>query len=224
MSSNPEVNPSAADAELLNQISGDLGEAMSLLGTMAPGITVFGSARTPPDDAVYQCAERLGTWLGRAGVPVLTGGGPGIMEAVNRGAAEAGGVSIGLNIELPYEQTPNPHLTHQLHFHHFSSRKLMLTRYSRGFVIFPGGFGTADELLELLVAFHTDRGVRRPMVLVDSVFWSGLLIWFTEQLGSRQLIDLHNTDFIEVVDDEKAALDVLLGAEAAADLLGRYPE
>ena len=224
MSSNPEANPSAADAELLNQINGDLGEAMSLLGAMAPGVTVFGSARTPPNDPAYQCAERLGKWLGRAGVPVLTGGGPGIMDAVNRGAVEAGGVSIGLNIELPYEQTPNPHLTHQLHFHHFSSRKLMLTRYSRGFVIFPGGFGTADELLELLVAFHTDRGVRRPMALVDSAFWSGLLTWFTEQLGSRQLIDLHNTDFIEVVDDEKAALDVLLGVEAAADLMGRYPE
>ena len=224
MSSNPEANRSAADAELLNQINGDLGEAMSLLVSMAPGITVFGSARTPPDDAAYQCAERLGAWLGRAGVPVLTGGGPGIMEAVNRGACEAGGVSVGLNIELPYEQTPNPHLTHQLHFHHFSSRKLMLTRYSRGFVVFPGGFGTADELLELLVAFHTDRGVRRPMVLVDRAFWSGLLAWFTAELGSRQLIDLHNTDFIEVADDEYAVLEILLGKHAATELVNGYPE
>jgi len=224
MSSNPEANRSAADAELLNQINGDLGEAMSLLVSMAPGITVFGSARTPPNDPAYQCAERLGAWLGRAGVPVLTGGGPGIMEAVNRGAAEAGGVSIGLNIELPYEQTPNPHLTHQLHFHHFSSRKLMLTRYSRGFVVFPGGFGTADELLELLVAFHTDRGVRRPMVLVDRAFWSGLLAWFTAELGSRQLIDLHNTDFIEVADDEYAVLEILLGKHAATELVNGYPE
>ena len=224
MSSNPEANRSAADAELLNQINGDLGEAMSLLVSMAPGITVFGSARTPPNDPAYQCAERLGAWLGRAGVPVLTGGGPGIMEAVNRGACEAGGVSVGLNIELPYEQTPNPHLTHQLHFHHFSSRKLMLTRYSRGFVIFPGGFGTADELLELLVAFHTDRGVRRPMVLVDRAFWSGLLAWFTAELGSRQLIDLHNTDFIEVADDEYAVLEILLGKHAATELVNGYPE
>ena len=95
---------------------------------------------------------------------------------------------------------------------------------AKALVIFPGGFGTTDELLELLVAFHTDRGARHPMVLVDSAFWSGLLTWFTEQLGSRQLIDLHNTDFIEVVDDEKAALAVLLGADAAADLMGRYPE
>ena len=224
MSSVPESHSADQDAQLLAQIQTDLSAATRLLSELPRGVTVFGSARTAPDDAVYQCAERLGTWLGRAGLPVLTGGGPGIMEAVNRGAREAGGLSVGLNIELPYEQTPNPHLTHQLHFHHFSTRKLMLTRYSRGFVIFPGGFGTTDELLELLVAFHTDRGARCPMVLVDSAFWSGLLTWFTEQLGSRQLIDLHNTDFIEVVDDEKAALDILLGAEAAADLMSRYAE
>ena len=220
----PELNLSEQDAHLLVQIQTDLSAATTLLNELPSGVTVFGSARTAPDDAAYQCAWRLGSWLGRAGLPVLTGGGPGIMEAVNRGAREADGISVGLNIELPYEQTPNPHLTHQLHFHHFSTRKLMLTRYSRGFVIFPGGFGTTDELLELLVAFHTDRGARYPMVLVDSAFWSGLLNWFTEQLGSRQLIDLHNTDFIEVVDSEKAALDVLLGVEAAADLMSRYLE
>ena len=220
----PELNLSEQDAHLLAQIQTDLSAATTLLSELPSGVTVFGSARTAPDDAAYQCAWRLGSWLGRAGLPVLTGGGPGIMEAVNRGAREADGISVGLNIELPYEQTPNPHLTHQLHFHHFSTRKLMLTRYSRGFVIFPGGFGTTDELLELLVAFHTDRGARYPMVLVDSEFWSGLLNWFTEQLGSRRLIDLHNTDFIEVVDEEKAALGVLLGAEAAADLMSRYPD
>ena len=220
----PELNLSEQDAHLLAQIQTDLSAATTLLSELPSGVTVFGSARTAPDDAAYQCAWRLGSWLGRAGLPVLTGGGPGIMEAVNRGAREADGISVGLNIELPYEQTPNPHLTHQLHFHHFSTRKLMLTRYSRGFVIFPGGFGTTDELLELLVAFHTDRGARYPMVLVDSEFWSGLLNWFTVQLGSRRLIDLHNTDFIEVVDDEKAALGVLLGAEAAADLMCRCPD
>ena len=143
------------------------------------------------------------------------------MEAVNRGAREADGISVGLNIELPYEQTPNPHLTHQLHFHHFSTRKLM-SRYSRGFVIFPGGFGTTDELLELLVAF-ADRGARYPMVWSTARF--GQVVDLVHRAaGSRQLIDLHNTDFIEVVDDEKAALGVLLGAEAAADLMGRHPE
>lgn len=224
MSSVSESHSADQDAQLLAQIQTDLSAATRLLSELPSGVTVFGSARTPPDDAAYQCAERLGTWLGRAGVPVLTGGGPGIMEAVNRGAVEAGGVSVGLNIELPYEQTPNPHLTHQLHFHHFSSRKLMLTRYSRGFVVFPGGFGTADELLELLVAFHTDRGVRRPMVLVDRAFWSGLLAWFTAELGSRRLIDLHNTDFIEVAEEEYAVLEILLGKQAATELVNGYPE
>ena len=224
MSSNPEASSSASDAALLTQINGDLSEAMSLLSALEPGITVFGSARIDASAATYHCARRLGQWLGRAGVPVLTGGGPGVMEAVNRGAVETGGVSVGLNIELPYEQSPNPHLTHQLHFHQFSSRKLMLTRYSRGFVVFPGGFGTTDELLELLVAFHTDRGLRRPMVLVDRAFWSGLLEWFTAELASRQLIDLHNTDFIEVADDEYAVLDILLGKRAATELVNGYPE
>ena len=219
-----KLNLSEQDSHLLAQIQTDLSAATRVLSELPRGVTVFGSARTVPYDRAYQCAWRLGTWLGRAGLPVLTGGGPGIMEAVNRGALEADGISVGLNIELPHEQTPNPHLTHQLHFHHLSTRKLMLMRYSLGFVIFPGGFGTTDELLELLVAFHTDCGARYPMVLVDSAFWSGLLTWFTEQLGSRQLIDLHNTDFIEVVDDEKAALGVLLGAEAAADLMDRYPD
>ena len=220
----PELDPSEQDAHLLAQIQMDLSAASSLLRELPHGVTVFGSARTAPDDAAYHCAERLGIWLGRAGLPVLTGGGPGIMEAVNRGAREADGISVGLNIELPYEQSPNPHLTHQLHFHQFSSRKLMLTRYSRGFVVFPGGFGTTDELLELLVAFHTDRGLRRPMVLVDRAFWSGLLDWFTAELASRQLIDLHNTDFIEVADDEYAVLDILLGKQAATELVNGYPE
>lgn len=224
MSSNPEASSSASDAALLTQINGDLSEAMSLLSALEPGITVFGSARIDANTDTFHCARRLGQWLGRARVPVLTGGGPGVMEAVNRGAAETGGVSVGLNIELPYEQSPNPHLSHQLHFRHFSSRKLMLTRYSRGFVVFPGGFGTTDELLELLVAFHTDRGLRRPMVLVDRAFWSGLLEWFTAELGSRQLIDLHNTDFIEVADDEYEVLDILLGKQAATELVNGYPE
>ncbi len=201
----------SADTALLAQIQSDLQAATAMLSALTPGVTVFGSARTAPEDPAFRCAERLGRGLAEAGVPILTGGGPGIMEAANRGAAAGGGISVGLNIELPYEQAPNPHLTHQLHFHQFLTRKLMLTRYSRGFAVFPGGFGTADELLELLVAFHTDRGVRKPMVLIDSVFWRGLVDWFRTELGARHMIDLHNTDFIQVVDDDEAALKILLG-------------
>ena len=133
------------------------------------------------------------------------------MEAANRGARESGGVSVGLNIELPFEQAPNPHLTHQFHFHHFQTRKLMLTRYSRGFAVFPGGFGTTDELLELLVAFHNDRATRKPVVLIDGAFWGGLLSWFEDELGARQLIDPPVADLVTVVENETAALRALLG-------------
>ena len=205
-----QADTASADSALLAQIQSDLQIATAMLGALTPGVTIFGSARTVPEDPAFRCAERLGRGLAEAGVPVLTGGGPGIMEAANRGAAVVGGVSVGLNIELPYEQAANPHLTHQLHFHHFLTRKLMLTRYSRGFAVFPGGFGTADELLELLVAFHTDRGVRKPLVLIDTAFWDGLIDWFRLELGSRQMIDLHNTDFIQVVDDHVDALKILL--------------
>jgi uncharacterized protein (TIGR00730 family) len=205
-----QADTASADSALLAQIQSDLQIATAMLGALTPGVTIFGSARTAPEDPAFRCAERLGRGLAEAGVPVLTGGGPGIMEAANRGAAVVGGVSVGLNIELPYEQAANPHLTHQLHFHHFLTRKLMLTRYSRGFAVFPGGFGTADELLELLVAFHTDRGVRKPLVLIDTAFWDGLIDWFRLELGSRQMIDLHNTDFIQVVDDHVDALKILL--------------
>jgi uncharacterized protein (TIGR00730 family) len=205
-----QADTASADSALLAQIQSDLQIATAMLGALTPGVTIFGSARTAPEDPAFRCAERLGRGLAEAGVPVLTGGGPGIMEAANRGAAVVGGVSVGLNIELPYEQAANPHLTHQLHFHQFLTRKLMLTRYSRGFAVCPGGFGTADELLELLVAFHTDRGVRKPLVLIDTGFWGGLIDWFRMELGSRQMIDLHNTDFIQVVDDHVDALKILL--------------
>ena len=205
-----QADTASADSALLAQIQSDLQIATAMLGALTPGVTIFGSARTAPEDPAFRCAERLGRGVAEAGVPVLTGGGPGIMEAANRGAAVVGGVSVGLNIELPYEQAANPHLTHQLHFHQFLTRKLMLTRYSRGFAGFPGGFGTADELLELLVAFHTDRGVRKPLVLIDTGFWGGLIDWFRMELGSRQMIDLHNTDFIQVVDDHVDALKILL--------------
>ena len=205
-----QADTASADSALLAQIQSDLQIATAMLGALTPGVTIFGSARTAPEDPAFRCAERLGRGLAEAGVPVLTGGGPGIMEAANRGAAVVGGVSVGLNIELPYEQAANPHLTHQLHFHQFLTRKLMLTRYSMVFAVFPGGFGTADELMELLVAFHTDRGVRKPLVLIDTGFWGGLIDWFRMELGSRQMIDLHNTDFIQVVDDHVDALKILL--------------
>ena len=122
---------STADDPWLVDIQQELSHAVEMLGALAPSVTLFGSARGTLADRHYQCAERLGKWLARSQVPVVTGGGPGIMEAANRGAHQAGGISVGLNIQLPYDETPNPYLTHQLHFQHFATRKLMLTRYAR---------------------------------------------------------------------------------------------
>ena len=208
--------------ELRDEILEELSESTALLDTLPSGVTVFGSARTTLEPRFYDSAYRLGQWLARAELPVLTGGGPGVMEAVSRGARSEGGFSVGLNIQLPYEETPNAFLTHRLYFRHFATRKLMLTRYARGFVVYPGGFGTVDELLELLVAFHTNQASRKPMVLIDQPFWSGLLDWFDSELAARKLIDSDKTDFIQVVDDELAALGVLLGADVAAELTDRF--
>ena len=208
--------------ELRDEILEELSESTALLDTLPSGVTVFGSARAALEPRFYDSAYRLGQWLARAELPVLTGGGPGVMEAVSRGARSEGGFSVGLNIQLPYEETPNAFLTHRLYFRHFATRKLMLTRYARGFVVYPGGFGTVDELLELLVAFHTNQASRKPMVLIDQPFWSGLLDWFDSELAARKLIDSDKTDFIQVVDDELAALGVLLGADVAAELTHRF--
>jgi uncharacterized protein (TIGR00730 family) len=213
----------AADAALLARIQSELSAATACLGSLVPGITVFGSARTPSDAPDYQSAYRLGRFLARAGLPVVTGGGPGIMGAVNQGAMAVGGVSVGLSISLPHEQSPNPYLTHHLHFSDFQTRKLMLTRYSRGFVVFPGGFGTVDELMELMVAFQTSRSIRKPLVLVGRAFWRGFVDWLTHELGSRHFIELQNMDFIEHADDEHEVLTILLGKDEADALLLQYP-
>ena len=207
---------------LRDEILEELSESTALLDTLHSGVTGFGSARTTLEPRFYDSAYRLGQWLARAELPVLTGGGPGVMEAVSRGARSEGGFSVGLNIQLPYEETPNAFLTHRLYFRHFATRKLMLTRYARGFVVYPGGFGTVDELLELLVAFHTNQASRKPMVLIDQPFWSGLLDWVDSELSARKLIDSYKADFIQVVDDELAALGVLLGADVAAELTHRF--
>ena len=219
MTTRSDHDGASSDAELLARIQSDLSAATTCLGPLEPGITVFGSARTPADAPDYRRAYRLGQYLARAGLPVVTGGGPGIMGAANQGAMDAGGISVGLSISLPHEHSPNPHLTHHLHFSDFQTRKLMLTRYSRGFVVFPGGFGTVDELMELLVAFQTHRTGRKPLVLVDRFFWRGFMQWLTEVLGSRAMIDLHNLDDIQQADDEGEVLRLLLGPERAASLL-----
>lgn len=208
-----------ADAATFSRIQQELHAGARVLDGIAPAVTVFGSARSAEDSWEYQTALSLGRILGKAGVPVITGGGPGVMEASNRGASEMGGISAGLNIKLPLEQVANPHITHAASFRYFLTRKYMLTRYSFGFVVFPGGFGTADELFELLVLYNTDRTERRPIVLMGSEFWAELLTWVIDKQGAAGYIDAVDAGYVQVENDARAAAIALLGRERVAQVM-----
>src|SRR5437868_2645276 len=164
------------------RIMGEFVEGFDELASVARGVTIFGSARTHPEDPQYKAAQETAALLAREGFAVITGGGPGIMEAANRGAFEAGGVSIGCNIELPFEQKPNPYQTRSLKFKYFFVRKTMFVKYSRAFVIFPGGFGTLDELFESLTLIQTRKIRNFPVVLFGSNYWGGMMEWVKNML------------------------------------------
>jgi uncharacterized protein (TIGR00730 family) len=167
---------------------------------LSRGIAISGSARTKPDDSYYQAAQETAALFAGQGFAVITGGGPGIMEAANRGAFEAGGLSIGCNIELPFEQGPNPYQTLSLTFKYFFVRKMMFVKYSLGFVIFPGGFGTFDELFEALTLIQTKKIRNFPIVLFGVGYWSGLMDWLRDvvlaggKIGEQDMALLHLTD------------------------------
>src|SRR5919107_250718 len=161
---------------------GEFVEGFDELATVTRGVSIFGSARTPPDSPHYAAAQETAGLLVRAGFAVITGGGPGIMEAANRGAFEAKGVSIGCNIELPFEQKPNPYQTRSLTLNYFFVRKTMFVKYSTAFIIFPGGFGTLDELFEALTLIQTRKIKNFPVVLVGSEYWGGMMTWIKDKL------------------------------------------
>ena len=167
----------AADAMRVRDIASEFAAGFSALAEVGPAVTVFGSARTPPKHPSYELVRDLGFCLGRSGYAVITGGGPGLMEAANRGAREGGGLSIGCNIELPHEQAPNPYLDIGLRFRHFFARKVMFVRYASAFVICPGGYGTLDELFEALTLIQTATIRHFPAILVGDGEWNGLLSW-----------------------------------------------
>jgi uncharacterized protein (TIGR00730 family) len=182
------------------RIMGEFVEGFDELATLTRGISVFGSARAKPDDPYYQAAEETAALLAREGFAVITGGGPGMMEAANKGAFEAGGLSIGCNIELPFEQGANPYLTRSLTFRYFFVRKMMFVKYSLGFIIFPGGFGTLDELFEALTLIQTRKIRNFPVVLFGTQYWNGLLNWIQDfalkegKISEQDLKLLHMTD------------------------------
>lgn len=191
----------AKDTWRIFRIMSELVEGFDSLQSIGPAVSIFGSKRCLPGDAEYQMAETIAYKLAECGFAVMTGGGPGIMEAGNRGAKAAGGVSVGLNIKLPQETGGNPHQTLSLDFRYFFIRKLMFVKYAMAFVIMPGGFGTIDELFEALNLMQTDKIKRFPLYLVGSDFWNPLLDWLKDTVIKRGLLYESELDLVTVLDD-----------------------
>ncbi|MDJ0811874.1 MAG: TIGR00730 family Rossman fold protein [Desulfobacterales bacterium] len=185
----------------LFRIMGEFVEGVEALHDIGPAVSIFGSARTSPDDPAYEKAVNVAAAFARENFAVITGGGGGIMEAANKGAAEAGGTSVGLNINLPHEQTPNPFANIQLNFHYFFIRKVMFVKYAMAYIIMPGGFGTLDELFEAVTLIQTQRIRPLPVVLVGSDYWSGLVDWIKARLLDEKMISPEDIDILQVIDE-----------------------
>ncbi|HET8638926.1 MAG TPA: TIGR00730 family Rossman fold protein [Solirubrobacterales bacterium] len=195
------VDVEEEDEHRLERISAEVDRGFDALRDVDDGVSIFGSARIKEGHPRYELCRETGACLAKHGYTVITGGGPGLMEAANRGAAEAGGLSVGLNIQLPAEQEVNPYVNRALEFHYFFARKLMFVRYARAFVIFPGGFGTLDELFESLTLIQTHRIEHFPTILVGSDFWSPLLEWMESSLEQNGLISAGDRGLLVTVDE-----------------------
>src|SRR5437773_2446272 len=192
------------------RIMAEFVDSFETLSAAGPAVTIFGSARTPPSNRYYKTAVALAGGLAKHNLAVITGGGPGIMEAANRGAARAKGKSIGLNIELPHEQKGNRYANIPIHFHYFFSRKVCFVKYSIGFVFMPGGFGTLDEFFEVLTLVQTGRISRFPLILIGRNYWKGLLQWMKTTLEQDSLISADDLDLVDLTDDVVEALGIIL--------------
>lgn len=185
----------------LFRIIGEFVEGFDALSRITPAVTVFGSAQARPGDFAYDMAEAIGREIARADFTLVTGGGPGVMEAACKGAFEVGGKTVGLNIELALEQESNPYTTISLHFHYFFVRKVMLVKYATAFVLLPGGFGTLDELLETITLIQTHKIRPFPVILVGAHYWAGLLEWLRQQVVARGYLRGSDVDLLKVTDD-----------------------
>ncbi len=181
-------------------------EAIDALSRIQPAVTIFGSARVKAEDPFYKKAEMLAQRLAQKGFSVITGGGPGIMEAANKGAAAGGGKSIGMNIRLPFEQKPNPYSNITIEYKYFFVRKVMFVKYAVAYVIFPGGFGTLDELFEALTLIQTKRIKSFPVILVGQDYWGGMIDWLRNTMVREDKILAEDLDFIKIVDDPDEAV------------------
>lgn len=185
-------------------------DSFETLSTLGPAVTIFGSARSKPRDANYKATVTIAKLLAKNGLAVITGGGPGIMEAANRGASQAKGKSVGLNIELPSEQRPNKYANIPVNFHYFFSRKVCLVKYSMGFVYMPGGFGTLDEFFEVLTLVQTRRIPQFPLILYGSDHWHGLLQWLRGSVVKGRYIDREDEELFSVVDTPQEVAELIL--------------
>ena len=191
------------------QIMAEFVEGFERLARIRPSVSIFGSARILPDHPYYQLTVDIARALSDAGFSVVSGGGPGIMEAANKGAYEGKSPSIGLNIQLPHEQSGNPYQDISLRFRHFFSRKVMFVKYAAAYMVLPGGFGTLDELAEILTLIQTGKTRRIPVILVHEPFWAGLLDWFRHTLAEEKMIDPDDLDLMCVIDTPEAVLDAI---------------
>ncbi len=196
------------------RILGEFISGFEALARLGPAVTVFGSARTPSADPMYQSATALARGLAEAGFTVITGGGPGIMEAANLGAQQGGGLSVGCTIELPNEQRVNDYTDLAVSFRYFFVRKMMFVKYAQGFVIFPGGFGTLDELFESITLVQTDKIEHFPVVLMGTAYWSGLLDWLRGRVSSEGKIDGADLGLLRVTDDVDEAVSLMVESRA----------
>jgi uncharacterized protein (TIGR00730 family) len=203
------IRTELTDEQRISRIAEELRKGFEALGHLGKAVSIFGSARTPPDDPRYEAARRMARRLGEEGYAIITGGGPGIMEAANRGAREAGVPSVGLGIDLPHEQGVNAYVDLPLNFHYFFTRKVMFVRYASGFVVFPGGFGTLDEMFEAATLRQTEKIRYFPIVLMGSDFWGGLLAWLRDSVLADGNIGQADVSTLEICDEIERAVDVL---------------
>jgi uncharacterized protein (TIGR00730 family) len=192
-------------------------EGFDAMARVGPAVTMFGSARTQRDDPIYELARTIARQLAEAGYAVITGGGPGAMEAANRGCREGGGLSVGCNIELPHEQGTNAYVDLGVEFRYFFARKVMFVKYADAFVILPGGFGTLDELFEALTLIQTRKVLNFPVVLVGKSYWSGLLDWIRTTLLASGAIDPTDVDLLQLTDDPAEVVRIVRAFSAAGD-------
>lgn len=191
------------------QVMAEFVEGFERLAKIKPSVSIFGSARTPTDDPYYKLAEEIACLLSNAGFSIVSGGGPGIMEAANKGAYNGKSNSIGLNIMLPQEQSGNDYQDISLNFRHFFSRKVMFVKYASAYVVLPGGFGTLDEMAEILTLVQTGKTRRIPIILVGSTFWGGLIDWFKDTLIKEGTIGAEDMDLFKICDDPNDVVDAI---------------